>query len=117
LSIELDLKRFENFRDSEFKNIEIKSPTEISLSFALQDSAREFDWIVLELVFSGVSDARLIDTDKLAFIDMSDGITILKDDQSIAFGISECYNIKSIKTSVCYIIASSLKYYEKKFEG
>ena len=116
MSVGLDLKRFQNFKDAEFRSIEILSPTDIKLTFGIQDASREFDWITLVLEFSGVCEAKLVDQDKLSFIDMSDGATLLKEnDGKFAFGISECYNINSIKTSVCYIIATGLKYYESEF--
>jgi len=115
LSIGLDLKRFENFKDAEFSSIEILSPTDMRFTFKVQDSAREFDWITLVLEFSGIKDARVIDDTKLKHIDMSNGVSLIDNAGTFAFGISECYNISSIKSSVCYIIASGLKYYESQF--
>ena len=115
MSVEIDLKRFENFKDAEFRSLEIISPLEIKALFAVQDSARAFDWITISLEFSGVSDARLVDGNKIAYIDMSEGLSILKESNTIAFGIGECYNVATIKNSSCYIIANDLKYFEGSF--
>ena len=115
MSIELDLARFDNFKDAEFRSLEVLSPLEIKATFAVQDSAREFDWITISLEFSGVNDARLVDGNKIAYIDMSEGISIIKEDNFIAFGIAECYNSTTIKNSSCYIIAKSMKYFEGSF--
>ena len=109
------LKRFNNFKDGEFRSIEVISPTTISVTFSTQDTARAFDWISMKLEFNNVSDARLLDTTKLSLVDMSDGISILKNDNILAFGIGECYNISSIKNSTCFILSDSLKYEEGLF--
>ena len=115
MSIGLDLQRFDNFKDAEFRSLEIISPLNIKLTFAVQDAARAHDWITLTLDFNAISDARLLENNQLSLIDMSDGVTLLKDENSFAFGVGECYNIATIKTAPLYIIASSLKYKEGSF--
>ena len=115
MSIGIDLERFSHFKDAEFRSLEVTSPTDIKAVFAVQDSARDFDWITLTLEFSEVSDARLVDGNKIAYIDMSDGISIIKDGNFIAFGIGECYNISTIQNATCYIIAAALNSSEGVF--
>ena len=115
MSVDIDLQRFDHFKDGEFRSIDILSPTEISLTFAVQDAARAHDWITITLAFTGVVDANLSLSDKHAFIDMCDGINIIKDENRFAFGIGECYNIASIKTAPLYIIANAMKYSEGSF--
>ena len=115
MSVGIDLARFDHFKGGEFRSLEILSPLEINVTFAVQDSARAHDWITITLQFSGVSDARLVDGNKISFLDLSDGISIIKDAKLIAFGIGECYNAESIKNSSCYIIANSFKYEEGNF--
>ena len=109
------LQRFDNFRDGELRHVEIESPTKISITISAQDSARAFDWITVTLEFSGVREAKLVDINKLSFIDMSEGISILYDNNSFAFGISKCENTSGIKTSICHIISADLKYKEGLF--
>jgi hypothetical protein len=109
------LKRFDNFRDGEFRSIEINSPTTITLTLAGQDEARAFDWVSVRLEFSGVSDARVIDESKLALVDMSDGISIISEDEKLAFGVGECYNISNTKSSTCHVQAQAIKFEEGLF--
>lgn len=109
------IERFDNFKDGEFRSIEVISPTVMNVTFAGQDRGREFDWVSVILEFSGVSDARLLDNSKLSFVDMSDGISMIYEDGNFAFGVGECYNISNIKNSTCKIISSSLKYEERGF--
>lgn len=111
----IDLKRFDNFKDAQLRALEIILPTHIKLTVAVQDSARAFDWITLELDFIGVSDARLVQEKKLKFIDMSGGVSLLHVNNEFAFGIGACYNASTIKKSTLYIISKDLKYKEGQF--
>ena len=115
MSINIDLQRFNHFKDAEFRTLEVLSPSEIKLVFAVQDEARAFDWITITFLFKGVSDARLLDGNRTSHVDMSDGINLIKEENLFAFGIGECYNIDAIKNSSCYIIASDMKYEEGPF--
>ena len=115
MSIDLDLERFNHFKDAEFRSVEILSPLNIKLTFAVQDAVRAHDWITLTLDFNSISDARLLKNNRLGVIDMTDGITLIKGTDSFAFGLGECYNIATIKTAPLYLIASSLKYEEGIF--
>lgn len=109
------LERFDFFKDSEFRNVEILSPATIKITLAAQDSARGFDWISLNLEFSGISDARLLENSKLPHVDMDDGISIIYTDSMFAFGVGTYSNLSNIKNSTCYITSSSLKYSEGPF--
>jgi len=114
LSIGIDLERFEHFKDAEFRSVQIISATQIKLIFAVQDKARAYDWITMELDFYGVSDAKLIEDTKLSFIDMSDGISIFKDTLFL-FAIGEYNNSTNINDSLFYIKADNIKYKEGSF--
>ena len=109
------LKRFGNFCDGEFRDIEVISPTNITITFATQDEAKEFDWVSITLEFNGVSDAKLIESSKLSFIDMGEGISIIFENNMFYFAIGRSNNISGIKTSICYIESSSIKYEQESF--
>lgn len=108
------MQRFNNFKDGEFRSLEVISPTTMKITLAGQDEARAFDWISLELEFSGVNDARLLDSSKLHLVDMSDGLTLLHDN-NFAFAIGEYNNSSNAKYSTTYIICTDLKYKEGAF--
>lgn len=109
------LKRFDSFKDAELRSIEIISPNAIKITLSAQDSAREFDWITVELEFSGVADTQLPQESKISHIDMGDGITIIYANNSFIFGIGRYENQSSIKNSICFITSSSIKYAESSF--
>lgn len=114
-NIDTFLERFNSFKDAEFRSIEVNSATSMKLIFATQDSARAFDWLTIELEFSGVSDAKLLDESQLSFVAMSDGVSLLSKDNTISFAIGYYSTDISAKDSICYIIASSVKYQEGPF--
>ncbi len=111
----IDAQRFDNFKNAELRSLDVVSPTHIKLNVAVQDSARAFDWITLELDFIGVTDARLLESKKLQFVDMSEGASLLHVNKEFAFAIGACYNISTIKNSTLYIIFQDLKYQEGEF--
>jgi len=113
--LSIDLKRFDNFKDAQLRSLDVVSATHIKLNVAVQDSARAFDWITLTLNFIGVTDARLLDSKKLQFVDMSEGVSLLHVNKEFAFAIGACYNISTIKNSTLYIIFQDLKYQEGQF--
>ncbi len=109
------LERFDNFKGAELRAVEVVNPFEIKITLATQDKARSFDWITIELLFSNVEAANLVEENQLNFLDMDNGINILYSEKKFAFGIGECYNISSIKSASLYIISETLKYQEGQF--
>ncbi|MBU1659785.1 hypothetical protein KKG72_12165 [bacterium] len=109
------LQRFDNFRDCELRSINVVSPTNITITLAAQDVARGFDWISIEIEYNGVIDSQLLDNSKLSLVDMSDGISIINEDNKFAFGIGERTTLSSIKNSTCQVICSNVKYKEGIF--
>jgi hypothetical protein len=109
------LDRFANFTSAEIRELNLISATSIEMVLATQDKARAFDWISLKIQFNVVYDARLVDENKLGFISMDNGISIINEDNKFAFGVGECYNISSIQNSVLYVLCSDIKYQEEIF--
>ena len=109
------LKRFGNFVDSEFRHVKIVSQSTINIILAGQDSARGFDWITVEFEFGGVNGARVLENSKLHLIDMSDGVSVLYENDLFTFGIGQYSTSSGLKNSTSFIESSSLKYKEGLF--
>lgn len=109
------VSRFGNFVDAEIRSQKIISPTVMQVVVACQDSARGFDWLTLNLEFSGITDARLVEDSKLSLINTSDGLSFICEENSFAFGIGEYHNLSGIKNAISYIISSNIKYEEESF--
>lgn len=114
-SLEGFLKRFDYFRDSELRSIEVISSSSLKITLAAQDSARGFDWITVTFEFSGVSDAKIIEESKLIHVDLNQGITLLFEDDMYAFMVGAYNKLSDAQSSICYIKSSSLKYQEGSF--
>jgi len=100
------LSRFGEFVDAEIRSIDPTSPTTINMLIACQDTARGFDWLTLHLEFSGVSDASLVDNSQLLHVDMSNGISLINEDNNFIF---------SVKNATISVSASNIKYEEGLF--
>jgi len=100
------LNRFGNFVDGEIRSLEMTSPSNMTLTIAAQDSARGFDWLTIIFNFDGVSDASLVNNNKLGFIDLSDGISLTHDSSNFKF---------KINNATLYINSLTIKYQEGSF--
>ena len=110
-------RRFNRAINGELRTLKIINPTTMLLRVSVQDEGRAFDWIDLELEVSGVSDARLVDEDKLSFLDMSEGISILFDDKSVIICIGNYSSFDAAHNAPLFIRGSALKYQENNFSA
>ena len=108
------MERFEYFKDADFRSCDIISPTEVKLFFGVQDKARAFDWISIELSCSLIYDAKLLETSKLSLVSMSEGITLLYEN-SFALAIGKYRNHSNTKDAIFYIHCKNIKYKEGTF--
>lgn len=109
------LKRIDNATGGELRSLVMSSPTTCTLTLSVQDRNRGFDWINIVFEVSGLSDARMLDDNKLAFVDMSDGITIVFDKERAGLGIGTYNSIDALRSSTLYLIGNSIKYAEADF--
>jgi len=109
------LERFDNFQDSEIRSLNIISPNEIELTLTAQDKARAYDWVTVKFLFLGIDDARLIDENKLTYVTIEDGITILYENGFFAFALGNIKSVSSAKDSQLYLISDTIKYSESQF--
>ena len=100
------MERFKNFKGSEFRHLEIVSPTSFKVTLATQDSARGYDWITIDFELTGASSANLLDDSKLTLINMTNGVEISHDGTDFAFNILD---------STFFIECSNIKYQEGTF--
>ena len=109
------LDRFDYFKESEVRSLEIISPTIIEMTLTAQDKARAYDWVTITFLFDEVKDAKLINGSQIAYIDLDDGISIVTEDDFFAFCLQNYTTVASIKESSFYILSKSIKYKEGAF--
>lgn len=111
------LTRISNGTACEIQSITPKTATSFELRISAQDANRGFDWIDIIFTFDGVSDARLLEDNKLAHLDMTEGFSIIYEEGSIGFCLGAVTTLTRAKDSVLFIQAQSLKYEEAQFSG
>ncbi len=109
------MERIEDVKGGELRSIVMKDPTTFTLTFSVQDKNRGFDWLNIAFEISGIYDARLIDDKKLAFVDMSDGVSIVFEDSECGFLFGDYRSLDSAADSMMYILGDSIKYEELPF--
>lgn len=104
------LEKFDNFRYAVFDSIQTLSETSLLLTFTVQDDDGE-DTDKVSFQLDGVNEARLIENNVLSYLDMTDGISIIKYSDIIAFSIGKSNDdLLAIKNTPLYVIASDIKH-------
>lgn len=109
------LTRIDNAIDGELRSVAMNSPLNFTLELSVQDRNRGNDWINIAFEIDGVSDARLIEDNKLPFVDMSEGISIVFEDGVYGLATGSYSSIEALKDATLYLIGSSMKYEERPF--
>jgi hypothetical protein len=111
------LERILNGTDAELRSITVLGPTTMQLRLSVQDKNRGFDWLDIIFEVSGITHAQLLDDSKLAYVDMSEGISILFDGDNVGLGVGEYASIEALESSSLCFIGSGIKYAEADFTG
>ena len=111
------LTRIDNAIDGELYAVTMNSPLNFTIELSVQDKNRGYDWINIAFEVDGVSDARLIEDEKLSLVDMSEGITIVFEDGTCAIAVGNYNSITSIKSASLYLVGTTVKYEERPFNN
>jgi hypothetical protein len=105
------VERFDNVTGGELVSIEMLTPISFKIALTAQDKNRAFDWVNLNFEVSGVKDARLVEDKALKAIDMSEGVNISFEEESVKIG----FGSNEYLSSPLYLEATTLKYEESEF--
>ncbi len=111
------MKRFDNAKEGQLRTLSIINPITMILRLSVQDEGRGFDWIDLELEVSGVSDVRLIDENKLSYLDMSEGLSIVFEANNVIVAVGQYDSFEAVHNAPLFIRGSALKYQENNFSA
>jgi hypothetical protein len=109
--------RFDYAINGTLRTINVLDPKTILIRISVQDKARSFDWIDLELEISDVSDARLIEDAKLKYVDMSEGMTMLYENGEIIIAVGEYDYLDAALNAPLFVRGGALKYQENTFSA
>jgi hypothetical protein len=87
------------------------TPTSFKITLTAQDKNRAFDWVNINLEFSGVKDAKLLDDHSLKAVDMEQGVNINYTNGGIEVG----FGSQEYLSSPLHLRTTSLKYEETSF--
>jgi len=110
-------RRFNYAKDAMLNSLDVIDATTISLRLSVQDEGRGFDWIDIVVEVSGVSDARLVDDNRLSLIDMSDGLSVIFEDGVVIVAVGSYKRVDSAVNAPLFIKGSTLKYQENSFSA
>ena len=105
------LERFDDVRGGELVSLEMITPTSFKITLTAQDKNRAFDWVNLNLEFSGVTDAKLLDDHALKAVDMEQGVNMNYTDEGIEVG----FGSREYLSSPLHLRTTNLKYEETSF--
>ena len=89
----------------------------MQLRMSVQDKNRGFDWLDIIFEVNGITNAQLLDDGKLAYVDMSEGISIIMDGECVGLGVGSYASIDALQSSPLFFIGSGIKYAETDFSG
>ncbi len=111
------LTRIDHAVGGELRSVVMNSPLNFTIELSVQDANRGHDWINIAFEIDGVNNARLIDDEKLPFVDMSDGISVIFENGSCAVAVGEYRSIEAMESAVLFLEGSSIKYEERLFNN
>lgn len=111
------LTRIDNAVGGELRSVVMNSPLNFTVELSVQDANRGHDWVNIAFEVDGVSNARLIDDEKLPFVDMSDGISVIFENGSCAVSVGKYHSLEAMESAVLFLKGSSIKYEERLFNN
>ena len=111
------LTRIDHGVDGELVSVTMNNPQNFTVELSVQDKNRAYDWINIAFEIEDVSDARLLEDEKLSWVDMSEGISMICEAEVCAIGIGDYKSIDALKSAPCYLIGQTLKYEERPFSS
>ena len=111
------LTRIDKAIDGELISVVMNNPQSFTVEFSVQDKNRGYDWINIAFEVDGVIDAKLIEDSKIAFVDMSDGISLIYEEGIVLLAVGNYNTLQSAKSATLYLEGTTIKYEERPFKS
>jgi hypothetical protein len=102
------LEKYDNFKYEQIRSIEQLPDSSKIVTLVVQDEDGE-DVDTIKLEFKNINDSKILVNDVLAFLDMTSGISIIKEKDLYGFAIGSATAMLYIHNAPLYIIASDIK--------
>ena len=102
------LEKYNNFKYEQIRSVEHHEDGSKTVTIAVMDDDGE-DTNIVNLTFSNINDVKLLVNDVLSYLDMTSGITLVKENGLYGFAIGNAAAMHYVHNAPLYIIASDLK--------
>ena len=102
------LKKYNNFKYEQLRHIEQLSDGSKIVTLVVQDEDGE-DTNTITLEFNNVSASKILVNDVLSYLDMGDGITLIKENNLYGFAVGRGEAMLQVHNAPLYIVASEMK--------
>ena len=106
------LEKYDNFRYAQLRSIQQLSDGSKIVTIVVQDDDGE-DTDSVEIEFNNISNSKILIDSVLSFLDMGDGVSILKENNLYGFSVGNASAMLNIHHSPLFIIASEMEIREK----
>lgn len=101
------LEKYNNFKYEQIRSVENLSDTSKRVTLVIQDDDGE-DVSSVKIEFSGITSSKILKNEVLSFIDMSSGITLIKEHGLYGFAVGSGTAMLHVHNAPLYIVASEV---------
>jgi len=107
------LEKYNHFKYEQIRSVQNLTETSKLVTLVVQDEDGE-DVNTVKLEFSGIQNSRILEAGVLSFLDMTSGISILKENDIYGFAIGSGTAMLHVHNAPLFIIASDIKIVQDK---
>jgi len=107
------LEKYNNFKYEQVRSVQHLSDGSKIVTFVVQDDDGE-DLHTIKIEFSNVKDSKILVDSVLSYMDMTSGISIIKENDLYGFAIGSGTAMLHVHNAPLFIIASDIKIIEDK---
>lgn len=105
------LEKYNNFKYEQIRSVENLNETTKRVTLVVQDDDGE-DVASVKIEFSGITASKILQNSVLSLIDMSSGITLIKEHGLYGFAVGSGTAMLHVHNAPLYIIATDVKMQE-----
>jgi len=105
------LEKYNHFKYDQIRSVEHHADASKTVTLVVQDDDGE-DINSVKLKFSNINDSRILENGVLSFLDMTSGITLLKENNLYGFALGSGTAMLHVHNAPLYIVASDIEIQE-----
>lgn len=106
------LEKYDNFRYAQIRSVKQLADGSKIVTMVVQDDDGE-DLNTVEIEFKNINDSKILIDSVLSFLDMTSGITLIKENNLYGFAIGSGTSMLHVHSAPLFIIASNIKVEEQ----